>query len=47
MGEVPEVFQVDEQGYLTILQDEPPEELREQVELAVKYCPTGALSLED
>jgi len=47
MGEAPEVFQVDDNGYLTILQEEPPEALREQVELAVKYCPTGALSLED
>lgn len=47
MGEAPEVFQVDDQGYLTVLQEEPPEELRERVELAVKYCPTSALSLED
>jgi ferredoxin len=47
MGEAPEVFQVDEQGFLNILQEEPPEELREQVELAVKYCPTSAISLED
>jgi len=47
MGEVPEVFQVDDQGYLTVLQEEPPEELRERVELAVKYCPTMAISLED
>ena len=46
MGEAPEVFQVDENGYLNILQEEPPEELREKVELAVKYCPTGALTLE-
>jgi ferredoxin len=38
---------VDDQGYLTILQEQPPEELRERVELAVKYCPTGAISLED
>lgn len=47
MGEAPEVFQVDEQGFLNILQEEPPEGLREQVELAVKYCPTSAISLED
>ena len=46
MGEAPEVFQVDDQGFLEILQEEPPEELREAVELAVQYCPTGALSLE-
>jgi len=47
MGEAPEVFQVDEQGYLTVLQEEPPEALRERVELAVTYCPTGAISLSD
>jgi ferredoxin len=47
MSEAPEVFQVDEQGYLTVLQEEPAEALREQVELAIKYCPTGAISLED
>ena len=47
MGEAPEVFQVDDKGYLTILQEEPPGELREQVELAVKYCPTSAISLEE
>ena len=46
MGEAPEVFQVDDQGFLEILQEEPPEELREAVELAVQYCPTSALSLE-
>ena len=47
MGEAPEIFEVDDKGYLNILQEEPPEELRERVELAVKHCPTGALSLED
>jgi ferredoxin len=47
MGEAPEVFEVDDKGYLNILQEEPPEALREKVEMAVKHCPTGALSLED
>ena len=44
-GEAPEVFSVSKQGDLTILQPEPPEELRAKVELAVKYCPTHALSI--
>jgi ferredoxin len=44
-GEAPEVFSVSKQGDLTILQPEPPDELRAQVELAVKYCPTHALSI--
>ena len=47
MGEAPDVFQVDDNGFLNILQEEPPEALREKVELAVKYCPTGAFRLED
>ena len=45
-GEAPEVFQVDDKGFLTVLQENPPEELREKVERAVKYCPTMALKLE-
>ena len=44
-GEAPEVFSVSKKGDLTILQPEPPEELRGKVELAVKYCPTHALSI--
>ena len=47
MGEAPEVFRVDDNGYLEVLQEQPPEELREKVEMAVTYCPTGALSLEE
>ena len=46
MGEVPEVFEVNDNGFLTILQDHPPEGLREKVELAVNYCPTGAISVD-
>jgi sterol 14-demethylase len=44
-GEAPDVFAVSKQGVLTILLPEPPEELRAAVELAVKYCPTHALSI--
>jgi len=46
MGEAPEVFKVDDDGMLTLLQEEPPERLREKVELAAKYCPTGAILIE-
>jgi ferredoxin len=45
MGEAPEVFEVNREGKLTVLNERPPAELREQLEAAVKYCPTGALSL--
>jgi ferredoxin len=44
-GEAPAVFSVSKKGDLTILLPEPPEELRGAVELAVKYCPTHALSI--
>ena len=46
MGEAPEVFHVDEKGTLTVLQENPDESLRPQVEDAVKYCPTSAIRLE-
>jgi ferredoxin len=47
MGEVPEVFDVTRDGKLTVLQERPAESLRAQLELAVRYCPTGALSIVD
>ena len=46
-GEAPDVFSVSKKGKLTILQPQPPEERRAAVELAVKYCPTHALSIEE
>jgi ferredoxin len=46
MGVAPEVFEVRDDGYLYILQEEPPEELRPKVEEAVRMCPTGAISIE-
>jgi sterol 14-demethylase len=46
-GEAPEVFSVSKKGELTILQPEPPESQRTAVELAVTYCPTHALSIEE
>ena len=45
MGEAPEVFEVTREGKLTVLNERPPATLREQIEAAMKYCPTGALSL--
>jgi sterol 14-demethylase len=46
-GEAPEVFSVSKKGELTILVPEPPEEQWAAVRLAVKYCPTHALSIVD
>ena len=45
--QAPEVFHVDENDYLEILQESPPEKLREKVEAAVRLCPRQALSLEE
>jgi ferredoxin len=46
MGVAPEVFEVRDDNFLYVLQEEPPEELRAKVEEAVQTCPTGAISLE-
>jgi ferredoxin len=46
-GEAPDVFSVSKKGELTVLQPEPPAELEAAVRLAVTYCPTHALSIEE
>lgn len=46
MGIVPEVFEVRDDNYLYILNENPPEDLRPALEDAVLYCPTQAISLE-
>jgi ferredoxin len=43
----PEVFEVRSDGYLYILQEEPPEDLRPKVLEAEALCPTGAITIED
>jgi sterol 14alpha-demethylase len=47
MGEVPEVFDVDSRGALTVLQPSPPPALRARLEVAARYCPTGAIQIVD
>jgi ferredoxin len=46
MAVAPEVFEVDDDDNLNLLQEEPPEALRGKVEEAVRRCPKQALSLE-
>jgi len=46
-SEAPDVFSVPKRGKVTVLMDQVPEELRSQVELAVTYCPTHALSIRE
>jgi ferredoxin len=45
-GDAPEVFEIDDDGNLKVLLEEPPEALRPKLELAVRYCPTGAIRIE-
>lgn len=47
MGIAPEVFEVRDDGFLYVLQDEPGPEFDERLARAVASCPNGAISLED
>jgi sterol 14-demethylase len=46
-SEAPDVFSVSKQGVLTVIDENPPEELRPMVEQAVAFCPTKALRIEE
>jgi len=46
MGLVPEVFEVRDDDFLYILNENPPEELRSRLEEAVRSCPKAAITLE-
>ncbi|MCD2194592.1 ferredoxin [Actinomycetospora endophytica] len=43
----PDVFEVDDDGSLLILEESPDETRRGELQEAVDGCPTGALSIED
>jgi len=47
MGIAPEVFEVRDDDYLYVLQEEPPAELHDRVREAASRCPKQAISLED
>jgi ferredoxin len=47
MGLAPEVFEVRDDDLLYVLDENPPEGLRGQVEAAVRTCPKNAISIED
>jgi ferredoxin len=42
----PEVFELREDGFLYVLQEEPGEELRTAVQEAADSCPTAAIRVE-
>jgi ferredoxin len=43
----PDVFEVDDDGSLQLLEEAPDESRRGELQEAVDGCPTGALSIED
>ncbi len=47
MEEAPEVFQVLDDGTVSILLEEPPEALEGKVRDALRYCPTGAIAIDE
>jgi sterol 14-demethylase len=46
MAEASEVFQVDDKGILTVLQETPDNALLKKAQAAAKYCPTGAIKIK-
>jgi ferredoxin len=44
--EVPEVFQLDDDDNLAVLQETPDEALRPKVEAAARMCPKHAITVE-
>ncbi|OBF21909.1 ferredoxin [Mycobacterium kubicae] len=45
--EAPEYFSVPKRGKVEILDPEPPDDARDEVERAVQMCPTQALLIEE
>ncbi|MCU1601439.1 MAG: ferredoxin [Frankiales bacterium] len=45
MGIAPDVFEVRDDNFLYVLQEEPPEAMRAKLQECVHGCPTGAISL--
>jgi ferredoxin len=47
VGMAPDVFDLDDDDYLVILQEDVPEERREEMRQVVSSCPKSALSVEE
>lgn len=47
MKEAPEVFEVRDDDYMYVLQENPPEELRDKVIKAAQVCPKQAITIVD
>ena len=46
MGIAPDIFEVRDDNFLYVLIEHPPETRRADVDEAVRFCPTGAISVE-
>ncbi|MDZ7675478.1 MAG: ferredoxin [Acidimicrobiales bacterium] len=47
MYEAPEVFEVRDDDFLYVLDENPSEDLREKVQAAARVCPKQAITVED
>jgi ferredoxin len=47
MSILPEIFEVRDDGYLYVLDEHPPDTMRDKLEEAVRSCPTQAISIAD
>jgi ferredoxin len=47
MGYAPEIFEVTYDGTLVVLDEYPPDDLRESAEEAARCCPRRAISIQD
>ena len=47
MAAAPEVFEVRDDDFLYVLEENPSEELRDKLMEAVRACPKNAISIED
>jgi ferredoxin len=47
MGVAPEVFEVRDDDFLYVLQEQPPDELRDKCNEAARVCPKQAITIED
>ncbi len=47
MGIAPEVFEVRDDGFLYVLNEDPGEELRARMQESVRACPTQAISISE
>ena len=45
-GLAPEIFEVRDDGYLYVLQEEPDASLRDKAEAAARACPVQAITIE-